>query len=87
MAATLRRQAEHQDRDRAGTPSAAAKRLEYTRYLTAPGPPMAEFAHLTGHGSYELAFRDASLYSWLLQNECTRCAKPLAAWKPLGNYN
>ena len=49
--------------------------------------PPRRFAHLTGHGSYELAFRDASLYSWLLQNECTRCAKPLAAWKPLGNYN
>ena len=72
-------QAAHQDR-----PPAAGS-LEYTRYRTAPGPPMPEFAQLTGHGSYELAFRDASLYSWLLQHECARCKeRPLAAWRPLG---
>jgi len=83
MVDALRRQAKHQaaHQDR---PQPAGS-LEYTRYRTAPGPPMPEFAQLTGHGSYELAFRDASLYSWLLQHECSRCKeRPLAAWRPLG---
>ena len=35
--------------------------LVYVRYANAPGPPMPEYAHLIGHGSYELAFRDATL--------------------------
>lgn len=49
--------------------------LRVVRYEHAPGPPMAEFAHLTGHGSYELAFRDAGLYEWLLQQRCVPCAQ------------
>eukprot|EP00908_Phaeocystis_cordata_P009833 Transcript_20639.p1 GENE.Transcript_20639~~Transcript_20639.p1 ORF type:complete len:295 (-),score=82.19 Transcript_20639:332-1216(-) len=74
MAEAIRRQGKHPER------------LAYTRYETAPGPPMPEFAHLTGHGSYELAFRDPGLWSWLLRHECSRCTRPLAPWKPLGNY-
>lgn len=50
--------------------------LRYVRYDHAPGPPMAEFAHLTGHGSYELAFREASLYAWLLSHKCRTCTAP-----------
>ena len=61
-----------------------ARRLKFVRYQHAPGPPMPEFAHLIGHGSYELAFRDADLYSWLLRQSCSRCSeRPPAAWKPL----
>ena len=59
------------------------RELRYVRYETAPGPPMPEFAHLLGHGSYELAFRDAGLYEWLLQQRCRRCDKPLAPWHAL----
>ena len=59
--------------------------LLFVRYDHAPGPPMPEFAHLSGHGSYELAFRDAALYSWLLRHECVqRCAsRPHAQWHAL----
>ena len=66
----------------ATTPTLA---LKYVRYTNAPGPPMPEFAHLIGHGSYELAFRDAGLYAWLLEHTCSKCArdKPAAAWNPL----
>jgi predicted peptidase len=58
--------------------------LRFVRYDHAPGPPMPEFAHLIGHGSYELAFRDAGLYAWLLAHPCPRCStKPPAPWAPL----
>ena len=58
--------------------------LRFVRYAHAPGPPMPEFAHLLGHGSYELAFRDDGLYAWLLTHNCHRCsAKPPAAWNAL----
>lgn len=125
MVRAIQRQAKHQDRPPIAAARSSDRRLKYTRYLTAPGPPMPEcaspplhtreqstprspqpevrvciacavharcasprrFAHLTGHGSYELAFRDPALYSWLLQQECARCTKPLAAWKPLGGYD
>ena len=50
--------------------------LAYTRYEHAPGPPMPEFAHLTGHGSYELAFRDEAVYKWLLRRACAGCGRP-----------
>ena len=68
-----------------GAPGGALA-LKYVRYEHAPGPPMPEFAHLIGHGSYELAFRDAGLYSWLLEQSCTKCARanrPPAEWSPL----
>lgn len=125
MVRAIQQQAKHQDRPPIAAARSSDRRLKYTRYLTAPGPPMPEcaspplhtreqstprspppevrvciacavharcasprrFAHLTGHGSYELAFRDPALYSWLLQQECARCTKPLAAWKPLGDYD
>ena len=62
----------------------AALPLLYVRYDHAPGPPMEEFAHLIGHGSYELAFRDERLYAWLLSHVCTKCiAKPPAPWSAL----
>ena len=61
-----------------------AKLLKYVRYEHAPGPPMPEFAHLIGHGSYELIFRDPSLYSWLLHH---RLPPNVAAseWRPLAS--
>lgn len=58
--------------------------VRYTRYAHAPGPPMPEFADLQGHGSYELAFRDATLYAWLLARRCDSCGSASAAWVPLG---
>ena len=58
--------------------------LHVVRYDHAPGPPMPEFEHLIGHGSYELAFRDDGLYKWLLQHTCAKCAsRPAAPWHPL----
>ena len=57
--------------------------LRYVRYEHAPGPPISEFAGLVGHGSYELAYRDAGLYSWLLSLECARCGRPLARFHEL----
>ena len=58
----------------------------YVRYEHAPGPPMEEFAHLIGHGSYELAFRDPALYAWLLGQSCRKCDRPLPPWRPLAAY-
>lgn len=71
-----------------GTPPKAAHLLRYWRYAHAPGPPLAAYAHLVGHGSYEVAFRDPSLYAWLLSHACAQCAEAAAAgvqpkWKPL----
>jgi len=62
--------------------------LRYWRYAHAPGPPMPEYAHLIGHGSYEIAFRNPGLYAWLLLHTCEKCAAAAAAgvqskWKPL----
>lgn len=51
--------------------------VAYTKYPDAPPPPMREFANLIGHGSYELAYRDARLYEWLLQQRCEECAQAL----------
>ena len=60
--------------------------LRFVRYMHAPGPPMPEYAHLIGHGSYELAFRDAGLYTWLQRQTCERCSnKPPAAWHPISS--
>ena len=56
--------------------------LRYWRYAHAPGPPMAEYSHLVGHGSYELAFRDPGLYAWLLRHACVKCAAAAAAGVP-----
>ena len=51
------------------------------KYDEAPGPPMPEFEAMVGHGSYEIAFRSPSVYTWLLRQRCARCgAKPLAPW-------
>ena len=52
----------------------AEERPRFVRYQTAPGPPITEFQELLGHGSYELAFRDADLYAWLLSHKCHRRA-------------
>ena len=57
--------------------------LRYVRYEHAPGPPITEFENLIGHGSYELAFRDETLYQWLLQQECRRCGRPLPQFHEL----
>jgi hypothetical protein len=43
---------------------------------------MAEYSHLVGHGSYELAFRDPGLYAWLLRHACVKCAAAAAAGVP-----
>jgi predicted peptidase len=53
------------------------------RYDHAPGPPMPEFAHLIGHGSYELVFKDSSFYSWLLRHHCKACGPKEAVWEEL----
>ena len=58
-------------------------KLRYVRYAHAPGPPISEFAQLVGHGSYELAYRDSSLYDWLQQQQCARCGRPLAKFHEL----
>lgn len=50
--------------------------VKYTRYDWAPPPPMPEYASMEGHGSYELAYRDAALYSWLLEQRCALCKGP-----------
>jgi len=57
--------------------------LHYERYEHAPGPPISEYEHLLGHGSYELAFRSPQLYNWLLRQVCHRCGRPLAPWHNL----
>jgi len=41
--------------------------VKYTRYATAPPCVLDSGRELPGHGSYELAFKDPSLYEWLLQ--------------------
>lgn len=55
--------------------------LRYTRYASAPGPPMPEFATLLGHGSYELAFRDEALYAWMLRQRCESCGEAEQVWR------
>jgi len=57
--------------------------LKYVRYDHAPGPPMPEFAHLIGHGSYELIYRDAALYSWLRLHRIGSNAGQQTEWRPL----
>ena len=42
----------------------------------APPPPMAEYAQMTGHASYEYAYREPELWSWLLEQRCSACAGP-----------
>ncbi|KAJ1459714.1 Alpha/Beta hydrolase protein [Pelagophyceae sp. CCMP2097] len=39
--------------------------VRYTRYAHAPAPPDPRYSDMTGHASYDLAFRDAELYAWL----------------------
>lgn len=63
--------------------AAGSDSVRYTRYEHAPGPPMPEYAHLRGHGAYELAFRDASLYAWLLNQSCAECGPDKTLWRPL----
>ena len=41
--------------------------VRYTRYPTAPPPPDPRYNSMTGHASYDLAFRDPNLYAWLLE--------------------
>lgn len=56
---------------------------KYWRYAHAPGPPMPEYSYLTGHGSYEIAFRDPELYAWLLQKTCPTCGPTATKWVPI----
>uniref|UniRef100_A0A7S1NCY2 Phospholipase/carboxylesterase/thioesterase domain-containing protein n=1 Tax=Eutreptiella gymnastica TaxID=73025 RepID=A0A7S1NCY2_9EUGL len=58
--------------------SAGHPHVRYLRYESAPGPPIAEYAFMTGHASYELAFRDPGLFTHLLSHMCTSCS-PLRA--------
>ena len=41
--------------------------VRYTRYVHAPGPPDPRYSDMIGHASYDLAYRDAALYQWLLR--------------------
>lgn len=52
--------------------------VRYTRYPWSPPPPMAEFANLHGHASYEQSYRDPNLYEWLLEQRCGACSLPRA---------
>ena len=61
--------------------------IRFDRYPHAPGPPMPEFAHLIGHGSYEIAFRDTALYDWLLTHRCIACSTSSATWVSLGDVD
>lgn len=40
--------------------------VKYTRYAHAPSPPDPKYHDMVGHASYDLAFRDSALYTWLL---------------------
>ena len=40
--------------------------IRFIQYRHAPGPPISEFESLSGHGSYEIVFRDSETYAWLL---------------------
>ena len=45
---------------------------------------MPEFASLIGHGSYELIYRDPTLYSWLLLHQhAPNTAALVTEWRPL----
>lgn len=57
--------------------------IRYWRFEHAPGPPMPEYADLIGHGSYEIAFRDPTLYAWLLSHSCSACGPEVTTWLPL----
>lgn len=60
------------------------REVRYTRYEWAPPPPMVEFQMMTGHASYELAYRDEQLYEWMLrQRRCTSCAATMPSTTPL----
>ena len=37
---------------------------------------MAEYSQMTGHASYEYAYREPELWSWLLEQRCSACAGP-----------
>ena len=53
---------------------------KYTRYEWAPPPRQKEYAHMTGHAPYDLAWdpnEDApALIAWLLERRCELCAGP-----------
>lgn len=61
----------------------AHKTIRYDRYKHAPGPPIPEYDHLIGHGSYEIAFRDPSIYTWLLEQTCIKCSPEITEWHGL----
>ncbi len=50
-------------------PGVGPTEVRYTRYEKAPGPPIPEFAHLTGHASYDLIFRDSEFWRWIWKEE------------------
>mmetsp|Transcript_19066 Transcript_19066/g.58684 ORF Transcript_19066/g.58684 Transcript_19066/m.58684 type:complete len:303 (+) Transcript_19066:1059-1967(+) len=41
--------------------------VRFTRYDHAPAPPDPQYSGMTGHASYDLAYRSAELYAWLLR--------------------
>ena len=40
--------------------------VKFTRYDHGPPPPDPQYNDMIGHASYDLAYRDAALYAWLL---------------------
>ena len=49
--------------------------IRYSRYSWSPPPPEPFRSH-TGHGSFEIAFREPKLYRWLREQRCAACHGP-----------
>ena len=54
--------------------AARATPVRYTRYDRAPPPPDPRYNDMVGHASYDLAYRDAALWTWLLAQRRTAVA-------------
>ena len=50
------------------TSNASDDELRFTRYTTAP-PCITKAGDRPGHGSYELAYAERELYTWLLAHQ------------------
>ena len=55
--------------------------VKYTKYAWAPPPRQKDYAHMTGHAPYDLAWapNHTALHDWLLVQECPACGGPSVA--------